>query len=357
MKRTLKFWSALLTGVIAGLIAVPLSAVEVITEEDIITGVIKNEQLVKLVDNAIFLMDTSSSMNKDYADTGIPMIKAVEDEFKKRNSYMPDVGINFTIAKYTDWELLYPSQPYNREKVAAAIDALPETGKGPSALNLGLGKLEGILKQLSGRTAVFVFSDGEYSGSNPANTAKYLASTYDICFYLISTANPDREKILKQDIASLNACSRLIPLSDYLNRPEYTHGILFDVLVTEDIVTTTEKKIVGLKVDDINFAFDESELNAKDKSELDELATFMESSPQSYAVIAGYTDNAGAEDYNEGLSRDRAEMVASYLRDSHGIDDSRMVLFWYGSDNPIVPNNSPENRAKNRRVEVNVGGL
>ena len=47
-------------------------------------------------------------------------------------------------------------------------------------------------------------------------------------------------------------------------------------------------------------------------------------------------------------------MVGSYLSEK-GIDTSRVVLLWYGLTNPIVPNDSPENRAKNRRVEVIVG--
>ena len=55
------------------------------------------------------------------------------------------------------------------------------------------------------------------------------------------------------------------------------------------------------------------------------------------------------------ISRGRAEMVSSYLKEKHGLDDSRMVLFWYGPTNPIVPNNSAANQAKNRRVEINVG--
>ena len=50
-------------------------------------------------------------------------------------------------------------------------------------------------------------------------------------------------------------------------------------------------------------------------------------------------------------------MVASYLKTKDSVDDSRLVLFWYGPDNPIVANDTPENMAKNRRVEVNVGGL
>jgi outer membrane protein OmpA-like peptidoglycan-associated protein len=34
-----------------------------------------------------------------------------------------------------------------------------------------------------------------------------------------------------------------------------------------------------------------------------------------------------------------------------------LVLFWYGPENPIVSNDTPENMAMNRRVEINVGGL
>ena len=48
-------------------------------------------------------------------------------------------------------------------------------------------------------------------------------------------------------------------------------------------------------------------------------------------------------------------MVANYLKEKHGIDDSRIQMFWYGPNNPIVPNDTAANQAKNRRVEVNVG--
>jgi outer membrane protein OmpA-like peptidoglycan-associated protein len=104
----------------------------------------------------------------------------------------------------------------------------------------------------------------------------------------------------------------------------------------------------------MNFTFNGTELAANDKAELDQVAAFMKSQPKSYAVIAGYTDDAGTKDYNEGLSKKRAEMVAGYLQ-GKGIESSRIVSTWYGLTNPIVPNDSPENRAKNRRVELNVG--
>ena len=354
MQHKSKIWTGVMVGVVGGLIASPLFAVEIITRDDIVNNIVKTDQLVKVADNAILLLDTSSSSNDDFADTGKPIVQAMKSELKSRNSYLPDLGYNMGIYTYTGWREIYPVQPYNREKVAAALDTLPEKGSGPTPLRSGLQKLEDILKPLSGRTAVFVFWDGEYTGPNPAETAKKLSRTYDVCFYVISSAKPEREATLKQDIATLNSCSRVISLADFFNRPDYTSGALFDVKATEQVVTTTDTKIVGLNVDNINFATNKTELAAEDKSDLDKVAEFMKDKPKSYAVVAGYTDNVGSRDHNEGLSRARAEMVGRYLKE-HGIDDSRMVLFWYGPNNPIVANDSAENKAKNRRVELAVG--
>ena len=69
-------------------------------------------------------------------------------------------------------------------------------------------------------------------------------------------------------------------------------------------------------MDDINFATNKTELAAEDKADLDKVAEFMKDKPKSYAVIAGYTDNVGSRDHNEGLSRGRAEMVARYLKEA-----------------------------------------
>jgi len=354
MKRKSKLLTTTMVGLLGGLVASPLFAVEIITRDDIVNNVVTKDQLVKVADNAILLLDTSSSSNDKFGDTGQPIVQAMKTELKSRNSYLPDLGYNMGIYTYTGWKEIYPMQPYNRDKVAAALDTLPAEGSGPTPLRVGLEKLEKVLKPLTGRTAVFVFWDGEYTGPNPAETAKRLAKQYDACFYVISSAKPERQATLAQDVATLNSCSRVISLADFFNRPDYTSGALFDVKATEHVVTSTDKKIVGLKVDNINFATNKTELAAEDKADLDKVAAFMKDKPKSYAVVAGYTDNVGSRDHNEGLSRGRAEMVARYLKE-HGIDDSRMVLFWYGPNNPIVANDTAENKAKNRRVELAVG--
>ncbi|MFO7688389.1 MAG: OmpA family protein, partial [Desulfobacterales bacterium] len=73
-------------------------------------------------------------------------------------------------------------------------------------------------------------------------------------------------------------------------------------------------------------------------------------------VLAGFTDNVGSEAYNLPLSKRRVESVANYLQEQ-GVGMERMTLLWYGSTNPIADNGTPEGRAKNRRVEVAVGGM
>jgi outer membrane protein OmpA-like peptidoglycan-associated protein len=354
MKRKSNVRNAILMGIMGGLIATPLLAVEIITKEDLVNNVVKKEQLVRVADNAIILIDTSSSMNDKFGDTGKTLIDVENAVLKDRNSYFPDLGQNFGIYTFTGWTEHYPVQPYNRDKIAAALETVKKKGGGATPLRSGLQKLEEVLKPLSGRTAVFLFWDGEYTGDNPASLAKKIASTYDVCFYVINDSKTGTVTADAKEIASLNACSRVISIANFINHPEYVTGALFDVKVTEHVVTTTTTKIIGLKADHMNFTFNGTALADKDKAELDQVAGFMKNHPKSYAVIAGYTDDAGTKDYNEGLSRKRAEMVAGYLKE-HGIDDTRLVLQWYGLTNPIVPNDTPENRAKNRRVEIAVG--
>ena len=355
MKLKSNVCNRILMGILGGLVAMPLLAVEIITKEDLVNHVVKKEQLVRVADNAIFLLDTSSSMNDKFGDTDKTLLQVETAVLKDRNSYFPDLGHKIGIYTFTGWQENYPTQPYNRDKIAAALETVKKKGGGPTPLKRGLEKLEEVLKPLTGRTAVFLFWDGEFTGEDPAAVAKKLASTYDVCFYLINDSRSGNLTADAKTIGSLNACSRVIPIANFINRPEYATGALFDVKVTEHVVTTTRTKIVGLKADHTNFTFNGTALADEDKAELDKVAEFMKGHPKSYALVAGYTDDAGTKDYNEGLSRTRAEMVGNYLKEKHGIDDSRVVLLWYGLTNPVVPNDSAENRAKNRRVEVTVG--
>jgi outer membrane protein OmpA-like peptidoglycan-associated protein len=68
-------------------------------------------------------------------------------------------------------------------------------------------------------------------------------------------------------------------------------------------------------------------------------------------VIDGYTDNVGKQGYNMKLSNKRADAVRTYLT-NNGISAKRLKSVGHGLDNPVAPNDTPEGRAKNRRVTM-----
>jgi outer membrane protein OmpA-like peptidoglycan-associated protein len=84
---------------------------------------------------------------------------------------------------------------------------------------------------------------------------------------------------------------------------------------------------------------------------LDSLANFLRKELKSDVNVSGHTDNSGKEDYNLTLSSQRAEVVAGFLLD-RGVDPERVNFMGMGSSQPVLPNDTPEGRRKNRRVEI-----
>jgi len=342
-------------------------AAEIITFEDFKQELVMKEHLVKVADNAIFLFDASSSMNQPYKDTGQSKYDVAVAEFKTRNAYMPDLGQNFGLYLYTPWKPIYPMQPYQRQKFAAALDSLPAKGEGLTLLQVGLREIDPVLATLSGDTAVFVFTDGTYtkeavdSFSNlwiPAHrTAKALADKYDVCFYVISTASKKKNRKIINNLAKVNACSRVIPFDAFIDRPEFNTGALFTVRSSMNLVTTSDMKVVGLKADNIQFDFDQAELQQQGVRELDEVGQFLRQNYSAYIVLDAFTDNRGTKEYNQLLSRRRAQSVADYLKKKHRVNPNRVVMQWYGDVDPIASNDTAEGRAENRRVEMAIGGV
>ena len=346
-----------------------VQAIEIITEEDIIKGIIVTDHLIKTADNAIIVFDTSDTMSKPFMDTGKSRYEIAKEVLLKRNTYLPDLGYNVGLYSYTPWKAVYPVQPYNRAGFKAALESLPAQPKGPSMLQRALGQLESVLKDLTGRTVVFVITDGRYmdvggtrpgeptEGKRPGAIAKDLAKKYDVCFCVISTADDKVSRQVIENVASVSPCSIGIPFARFINRPEYNSGMLYVVASTVDVVTITEKRAVGVEVENIVFDYDQYEVPSRFHDDLDKLGSFMKDHPEAYAVIAGFSCNQGGQPYNLGLSKFRARKVAQYLENNHNIEADRLVTLWYGQLNPVADNNTKEGRRLNRRVEVAVGGL
>lgn len=102
--------------------------------------------------------------------------------------------------------------------------------------------------------------------------------------------------------------------------------------------------------DGLLFAFDSSVIKQEFYPVLDETKSAFDQNPTMKVEISGNTDSTGSETYNQRLSEKRAKAVMDYLVQTVGIDPSRLSAVGYGETKPGFPNDTDENRAKNRRV-------
>ncbi len=127
----------------------------------------------------------------------------------------------------------------------------------------------------------------------------------------------------------------------------------FNKINDQNISVIETKKSVKLDLKNILFDFDSYELKEETKYLLDSIYEILKQYPDRQIEISGHTDNIGKEEYNQELSEKRAKVVAEYLI-SKGLDENQISYKGYGSRNPIAPNDSSENRSKNRRVEIEI---
>jgi outer membrane protein OmpA-like peptidoglycan-associated protein len=107
---------------------------------------------------------------------------------------------------------------------------------------------------------------------------------------------------------------------------------------------------VSFTFEDVLFATNKHELRPAFLSTLNDIATVMKEKGLKL-VIEGHTDAEGSESYNQALSQKRAEAVADYLI-SKGCDQAKIIAKGFGESQPVSTNDTPEGRAKNRRVEL-----
>jgi len=103
----------------------------------------------------------------------------------------------------------------------------------------------------------------------------------------------------------------------------------------------------------IYFDFDSVSIDKKYYPLLHEYADALQGDFVNVVVeIAGHTDNLGDYEYNNLLSKLRAQAVKNFLSEKYQIPDHRLTVNGYGESKPIESNDTEQGRAKNRRVEV-----
>jgi outer membrane protein OmpA-like peptidoglycan-associated protein len=119
-------------------------------------------------------------------------------------------------------------------------------------------------------------------------------------------------------------------------------------------VKVTQTADNRLKLDiptDISFDTNKSDIKPDFRPILDKFASSLAENPYAKVTIIGHTDNTGGDAVNDPLSLNRAARTRDYLA-ARGVASNRFTVEGRGSHEPLAANDTPANRAKNRRVEI-----
>ena len=120
--------------------------------------------------------------------------------------------------------------------------------------------------------------------------------------------------------------------------------------------TTIEKTDEGLtiSIENIQFLPNSAILRESEKEKLKKIGEILLKFPDREFLISGHTALAGTEEERQALSEERAAAVANYLIELGVQKREHVYTRGFGARRPVAANNSPENMAKNRRVEITI---
>ncbi len=211
-----------------------------------------------------------------------------------------------------------------------------------------------------------------------------LLFAFFVVLYATSSQNEEKEKKFEQSVRtsfklaggigdSPNSSGGLFgPIIDpieTIRKREIGNGELEDSIerLLQKNMTAQERQetIAGIRHDNVGvrislaastfFPIGSSKIRLPALRSLDKIATILKASNRN-VVIEGHTDDlavvGGTLDSNWELAGLRATSVVRYLIKYHQVDAGKLAATSYADQRPIAPNDSEENRTKNRRIEI-----
>lgn len=121
-------------------------------------------------------------------------------------------------------------------------------------------------------------------------------------------------------------------------------------------VTRQGDNIILNMPSNITFATDQYAVMPQFYPTLNSVGIVLKKFNQTLIDINGHTDSTGSLAHNQQLSDQRAQSVANYLF-GQGLDQRRVSAIGFGPSQPVASNATPDGRAQNRRVEVQISPL
>ena len=337
-----------------------------------------------IVSQAVNVFDSSASTQSLFADGKATLESIV--------GVMPNGSYNAANIEFGGFKReATPLAAFNRPTLGtAAKDAVWLEGTTPMAdvIQTDLG---GLIGGSAGRAAVVLISDGratdyagrEGGGDSAVEAASVLAKGRkgDTCYHTIQVGDDPTGAATLQAIANVTSCGSFRNAStlgsasalQQFSRDAYLGAAAAaavaatgpgdedgdGVLDPRDACPHTLK---GAHVDGrgcwtlrgLQFGVASADIDLRYTTMLDEAIVVLKDNPSVKVSIDGHTDSDGSDAYNQVLSEKRAASVRSYFEKNGGLDASRFVVKGYGEKMPAVANDSRENKAINRRVELTI---
>ena len=163
---------------------------------------------------------------------------------------------------------------------------------------------------------------------------------------------------LKQKKSVIEIQEKVIQLLDDTKKTIETS--LKDQIAAQQVeVIEAENKLKVIFVDKILFDSGSAEINPKGRELLLAMAKSLKENKNQNIIIEGHTDNVALTAYlmkrfpsNWELSTARASAVARFFDKEGGISPQRLTACGYSFYRPVAPNDTPEGRSQNRRIEI-----
>ena len=198
----------------------------------------------------------------------------------------------------------------------------------------------GAVKVFDGEITEEEYARYHKQDPNKGNDGDIGYTGENIKFYVIRSK--DKGNIYIQ-FSSNNARGKLNVLQEEAFQQTITK------VTADDIVKDLAEK--GKSILHINFDVDKSNITTEGNEVVTQIAEALQNDKSLKISIEGHTDNTGDASHNKKLSNERANAVMNKLI-ANGIEKIRLTAKGYGAEKHLVTNNSEENKAKNRRVEL-----
>jgi OOP family OmpA-OmpF porin len=262
---------------------------------------------------------------------------------------------------------------------------------GNTPMEMGIEGAMKDLKEVKGKTAVIVVSDGIVLDEEPILAAEALKKQLgdNGCIYTVQVGDDPRGKMLMEKIAKIGGCgfatnaeqiysskdmagfvervflakaaAKAAPPPPPAPAPKVVPPTPMDsdgdgVTDDKDACPNTPK---GARVDEkgcwvigmVHFDFDKADIKPAFRPALDEVARVMSMNSGLSIEVAGHTDSIGPDAYNQKLSERRAKAAVNYLVGKR-IAKERFMVKGFSFHKPIASNDNEAGRAKNRRAEM-----